>query len=407
MRILFIVPYAPRPIRTRPYYLLRALAARGHDVTLATLWQSDEERLALNEWHSTGITLMACPLSRPRWMWNCISALAGSAPLQARYSWQPDLARQIDKTLAGATPPFDVIHVEHLRGSSYGLHVRGRGLPVVWDSVDCISLLFEQTARRSASLFGRFIAGIDLQRTRAYEPWLARQFDRVLITSPADKAALQSLGGGSTPDHIAVLPNGVDLTYFQAGDSSRKSADIVFSGRMSYHANISAAIYCARQVMPLIWARRPDATFTIAGYDPVPEVRMLANDPRIIVTGTVSDVRPYLQRAAVAVAPMPYGTGIQNKILEAMACQTPVVTTPQPLAALQAIPGVHLLVADNAPGFAQHVLTLLDDAGLRQRLGTAGRRYVEEHHDWEKVVNQLTQIYRAAIAAQSETLSHG
>ena len=406
MRILFVVPYAPRPIRTRPYYLLRALASRGHQVTLATLWQSEEERRALAEWKGLGIALVAFPLTRARSMWNCLRALPGSAPLQARYSWQPELAHTIDRLLVSARPPFDVIHVEHLRGSSYGLHVRNGVAPVVWDSVDCISLLFEQTAKQSASTFGRFIANLDLQRTRAYEPWLAKQFARVLITSPADKAALERLSGSGASDHVVVMANGVDLNYFQPGAATREAADIIFSGRMSYHANVSAAVFFARQVMPLIWERQPQTTFTISGYDPVPEVRMLANDPRIIVTGTVDDVRPYLQRAAVAVAPMPYGTGIQNKILEAMACQTPVVTSPQPLAALQAIAGEDVLVASSAADFARQVLSLLGDAGLRQRVAAAGRRYVEQNHNWNSIVDQLERIYADAIAGRGEA-RHG
>ena len=406
MRILFMVPYAPRPIRTRPFYLLRALAARGHRVTLATLWQSEEERRALDEWKELGIELVAYPLRKQRWVWNCLRALPSSAPLQARYSWQPELAHKMDQLLASTQPPFDVVHVEHLRGSGYGLHVRDGAAPVVWDSVDCISLLFEQTAQRSASLFGRFIAQLDLQRTRAYEPWLAKQFARVMITSPADKAALERLSGGGASDHVVVMANGVDLAYFQPGASERLAADIVFSGRMSYHANVSAAVFFARQVMPLIWERLPQATFTIAGYDPVPEVRMLGKDPRIIVTGTVDDVRPYLQRAAVAVAPMPYGTGIQNKILEAMACRTPVVTTPQPLAALQAIAGEDVLVASRRRRFCAAGTVSAGKRRLHERIAAAGRRYVEQHHNWASIVDQLEHIYQDAIARRGEA-RHG
>ena len=403
MRILFVAPYAPRHIRTRPYFLLRALAARGHSITLATIWQNEEERQSLSFWQTLGMTVLSARLPRLRWLLNCVTALPRPLPLQAVYSWQPELVRQIDQTLAGAGSAFDVIHVEHLRGSSYGLHVRQRGLPVVWDSVDCISLLFEEASSSSTSMFGQMLARIDLGRTRAYEPWLASQFDRVLITSPIDKAALERLGRDlpepvDLTGRVTVLPNGVDLVYFQPGSAARQKGNIVFTGRMSYHANITAASLFARQVLPLIWAQRPDATFTIAGYDPTPEVRVLANDRRITVTGTATDLRPYLQGAEVAVAPMPYGTGIQNKILEAMACATPVVTTPQPLAALLATAGEHLLVAEQAPGLARHVLALLENAELRQRIGQAGRRYVEEHHDWQRVVLQLEAIYQDAIA---------
>ncbi len=403
MRVLFMVPYAPRHIRTRPYFLLRALAARGHSITLATVWQNDEERQSLAFWQTLGMTVLSARLPRWRWMLNCAAAIPRPLPLQAMYCWQPELVRQIDRALAGPEPAFDVIHAEHLRGSSYGLHMRKSGLPVVWDSVDCISLLFEQASGSSTSMFGQLLARIDLGRTRAYEPWLASQFDQVLITSPSDKAALERLGRNRAQPidltgQVTILPNGVDLVYFQPGSAVRQKGNIVFTGRMSYHANVTAAAFFAREVLPLVWASRPDATFTIAGYDPTPEVRVLANDKRITVTGTATDLRPYLHCAEVAVAPMPYGTGIQNKILEAMACATPVVTTPPPLGALQATAGQDLLVAEKAPELARQVLALLNDAELRQRISQAGRRYVEEHHDWQKVAIQLEDIYRDVIA---------
>jgi glycosyltransferase involved in cell wall biosynthesis len=145
--------------------------------------------------------------------------------------------------------------------------------------------------------------------------------------------------------------------------------------------------------MPAVWARRPDARVTIVGKDPSREVQSLSADPRVRVTGTVDHLPPYLQRAAIAVAPIAYGAGIQNKVLEAMACGTPVVASAQAIRALEARPGDDLLAAETSAEFSQAILRLLEDAGERQRLGQAGRRYVETYHRWSTAAGQLEKLY--------------
>jgi glycosyltransferase involved in cell wall biosynthesis len=122
-----------------------------------------------------------------------------------------------------------------------------------------------------------------------------------------------------------------------------------------------------------------------------------ATHGEVIVTGTVPDLRPYLQRAAVAVAPIAYGAGIQNKVLEAMACAAPVVTTPQAVSALDLGEEEGVLVADNAVGLAESVLALLADGGRRHRLGQAGREYVSRRHNWSNIVADLVEIYADSI----------
>ena len=119
---------------------------------------------------------------------------------------------------------------------------------------------------------------------------------------------------------------------------------------------------------------------------------------RVTVTGTVPDLRPYLRRAALAVAPMPYGAGIQNKVLEAMACATPVVASAQAGLALQARDGRDLVLAEGAEAFARAVLDLLAGEARRASLGRAGRRYVEEYHDWAAVGGRLVSIYDELVA---------
>ena len=411
MRILFVVPYFPSLIRVRPHNLIRQLHSRGHEVVVLTTWTEEKERLEAEELRRHSSELIAPHLATWRSLWNCMLALPSEVPLQSVYSWNPEaLARCQLVTHGGKNHrKFDIVHVEHLRGARYGLAIKSSlsrcnsGAPIIWDSVDCISQLFRQAAKEGSSRLGRWLTGFELRRTERYEGWLLGQFDKVLVTSVVDKAALQSLvPRASNPGGIAVLPNGVDLDYFGPnGRLPRSPASLVLSGKMSYHANVTMAVRFVAEVLPQIWARRPDVELWIVGKDPTREVRSLARHPRIIVTGTVPDMRPYLQTATLAVAPLVYGAGIQNKILESMGCATPVVATPQAVSALDTVSGQDLLVAQGAEEFAKVVLGMLENPSLRKQVGEAGRRYVETHHDWARITDQLEEVYDDAIRSAS------
>jgi glycosyltransferase involved in cell wall biosynthesis len=296
---------------------------------------------------------------------------------------------------------FDIVHVEHLRGARYGLRIRQRHseIPVVWDSVDCISLLFQQAAGHSKRKVSRLISSFELQRNHAYEGWLPGQFNHTLVTSQLDLQAFRDLikQNGHTP-RISVLPNGVDLDYFQPDETRQRQADtLVISGKMSYHANVTMVLYFVEQVLPRIQATRPEAKLWVVGKDPAREIQALGNRPGVVVTGTVEDLRPYLQQAAVAVSPVIYGAGIQNKVLEAMACGTPVVSTPQAVSALNTRPGEDVLIGQDPDDFAKLVIDLLADPHYQREVGQAGLRYVEKFHHWSAIAARLEGIYDEAV----------
>jgi glycosyltransferase involved in cell wall biosynthesis len=266
---------------------------------------------------------------------------------------------------------------------------------VVWDSVDCISHLFEQASSQSRSWFGRFVTRFELPRTRRAEGQLICSFDHTLVTSAADREALLRLSPkGKQPAPLSILPNGVDLDYFHPNPGVERDAEaIVFSGKMSYHANISMAKYLVGEIMPLVWNSRPGAKLFIVGKDPTAEIKELSRNPLVTVTGTVGDIRPYLWRAAVSVVPLLYGAGIQNKILEAMATATPVITTSRTLSALNAAPGREVVVADAPATFAAGLVRIMESEPERAALGQAGLAYVQNHHHWTKIAEKLLEIY--------------
>ena len=233
------------------------------------------------------------------------------------------------------------------------------------------AICFNRLQVSSSSFFGKFVTRFDLLRTKKAEGNLICSFDHVLVTSSADKnALLELLPNGREPSPISVLPNGVELGYFYPNpDIKRDRATIVFSGKMSYHANISMVKYLVSEIMPLVWKACPETRLFIVGKDPPSDIKGLEKNHLITVTGTVEDIRPFLWRATVSIVPLLYGAGIQNKILEAMATATPVVTTSRTLSALQVQPGKELLVANDAGEFAQNILRLMNDRNLMHAIG--------------------------------------
>lgn len=394
LSILFISPYLPSLIRVRPYNLIKALAERGHHLTLLALKPPGEDTSGVDMLRQWCQQLEMVPLSRWRTLWNGIRAIPGQTPFQAAYSHSPQMAELIKQTQAAK--PFDVVHVEHLRGAELSGVVNGT--PTIFDSVDSITLLFERVLQSGPTWGSRLRAKLDLARTRRYEGQLLERFQRVLVTSPHDKDALVTLATmPAAESRLVVLPNGVDLDYFTPLALPRDPATLIFTGKMSYHANVAAALDLATRVMPLVWPQQPEARLTLVGKDPTPELLALTNDSRITVTGTVPDMRPYLAQATVAISPMRYGVGIQNKVLEAMAMATPIVSTPQAVSALQIQAGEQALVADKPEAMAQAIISLLTNNRLRQRLGQAGRCYVETYHDWKVMAARLETIYREVI----------
>jgi sugar transferase (PEP-CTERM/EpsH1 system associated) len=403
MRILYVTPYVPSLIRVRSYNLIRYLERRGHQVTVLALQSSDNELADAKALREEGVEVETVFLSRRNSLLNCVRALSTRTPLQAAYCWSSAMETRL-RTLM-AERQFDLVHVEHLRGAHFGA-VAG-GVPRVYDSVDCISLLFDRTRRESPRWTSRLMAQVELGRTQRYEARLLAMYDAVLITSSDDKTALERLANNSDQARQApvfVLTQGVDLDYFTPADVPRDAESLVFSGKMSYHANVAAVLYLAQEIMPLVWARRPQATLTLVGQNPPPVIRALAADPRIQVTGYVPDIRPYLARATVSVTTIRYGAGVQTKVLEAMAMATPVVTTSRACGALEVRDGEHLLIAEGADMLAWQIERVLADPALAADLGRNGRHYVETHHDWQAITERLEQAYQRAIEAFWATL---
>ena len=211
------------------------------------------------------------------------------------------------------------------------------------------------------------------------------EFDVKTIISEPDRDLIPH----PKKNEILIIPNGVDHEFFKPRQEEKKY-DIVFTGNMSYAPNVNAVDYLANDILPLVWKQVPEAKLYIAGATPDPKVKKAACD-RIIVSGWLDDIREAYAQSRVFIAPMRIGTGLQNKLLEAMSMGLPAITTPLANASLGAQPGEEILVGSNAEELAQHIVTLLSDTSRARQIAQAGYDFTNRVYDWGKATAILEQ----------------
>ncbi|MDQ3982599.1 MAG: glycosyltransferase family 4 protein [Actinomycetota bacterium] len=282
----------------------------------------------------------------------------------------------------------DVVHVSSGRIARLGRELDGA--PSVLAALDAWHL---NVAAKAAVASGprRVLLALEERRVRSFIATEYRRFDGVSVVTPEDADALKEVDPALRP---VVIPNGVDAeAYAPDGSVAPEPAAVVFSGAMDYAPNEAAAAFLAEAVMPAVWESVPRARLYLVGRNPSDRVAPLARDERVTVTGEVDAMGPWLNRAAVYACPMVSGTGIKNKLLEALACAAPAVCTPLACRGLSAVPGEHLAVANDAASLAAAIVRLLSDRDEARALGDAGRRYVLENHSWGATARAYERLY--------------
>jgi glycosyltransferase involved in cell wall biosynthesis len=265
--------------------------------------------------------------------------------------------------------------------------VEGVGVPVLFDLCDAMSL--QDRERLSWKSGPR--AWLDFLRTSKLEQQIVSRF-------PVTFVAARDAGRFHNPKSVAVIPNGVDLAAFCSETTDSDPSSILFSGSMSFPPNVDAVRWFAENVWQTLSEQRPNLRWYIVGADPAPEVRQLSNLPNVVVTGFVPEIRPYLTRTQIVIVPMVSGSGIKNKVLEAMACERAVVSTPLGIEGIDAVPGRDVEIAAEPAEFATRVLRLLEHPEQSQEMGRAARRLVESRYSWHQVVEQYDRLYRSLRA---------
>lgn len=397
MKILVILPRFPFPLekgdKLRAYHQIRVLSLQNQ-VSLFALSHKRVSQDALAEMRKYCNEIHVVKLPRILAACNVIRNFFGTRSLQIGY-WDSKKARKQFKQFEARVNP-DVLYAQMVRTMIYPAH---SSRPKVLDFQDALSMNIERRMSKYRGLH-YFALHYEFKMLRSAEYNACGIFDALTIISESDANAV--------PQHkdtsIHVVRNGVDFDYFtptsphsniQTSTNSNIQT-IVFCGNMQYAPNIDAVRFLVNDIMPHVWNTFPDARVVIAGATPKPSVRKLQN-PRVIVTGSVDDIRPYYAQSDLFVAPMRLGSGLQNKILEAMAMHIPCVTTSLANDTIGANPGEEILIADNAQEIANHIVTLLSNEALRNRIADKAMDFVHNHFSWEATGEQLQAILHNAV----------
>lgn len=398
MNILYLchrIPYPPdKGDKIRSFHQIRELSKR-HTVHLACLIDDPEDLKHVAALRKYCASVEAVYRNKVAARGLALLALFTGQSLSVAAFYSKELKKRIDAKIR--TERLDRIFVFCSSMGGYVADVSH--LPKVIDFVDVDSEKWRCYADYHSFPIS-WIYRQEADRLARYEAEMARRFDRSIFVSEKEADLFRQQVSDCS---ISAIPNGVDLDYFYPGGKT-PSGDpaIVFTGAMDYFPNVDAVRYFCAEVLPRIREVFPGVLFYIVGRNPAASVKELGVPGRVIVTGTVPDVRPYLAKSAVAVAPFRIARGIQNKILEAMAMGVPVVGTSVSFQAFEEKEGVGVRFADNPESFAQEVLLLLQDRTLRTRLGLEARSFVERLYRWQDHGDRLGSLLQDGIGVMSK-----
>lgn len=395
MRILFLTPYLPYPPdfggAARMFHLIKELG-RDHEVRILSLVGADDDPRATED--ALGpVAAVRVPLTARQPPGSAkrlaqVQAIVSRRSFQDRLYRHPAMQQALDRIVR--QEQIDLVQLEF---SQMGLYRIPDGVPSLLD-IHNIEYDVLRQAAATGSPARRLFNLIEYRKFRREEISAWRRATTCITTSKADAAVVRAATGREVP----VVPNGVDLTRFPRTPlAGSDPAALVFVGAMRYRPNADAAHFFVNEVLPLVRQTLPDATLALVGAEPPPDVLALAETPGVTVTGTVPDVRPWVERAGTVVVPLLAGGGTRLKILEAFAMGRPVVSTTIGAAGLEVQPGEHLLLADTPVELANAIQRLATEPGLRQYLVDRAHALVRARYQWSAIANDLRAIANQLI----------
>lgn len=410
MRILYITPTFQHPkVRgsLRHYYFIHELAQR-HAITLLMLERNPTAAEALAEMVTYTEQLLTFKVNPPAQ--SAVGKMVKRLPLIGNQTAQQLALRQSVAAMKSVfaqlmcEEEFDLVlfHGKDCFPVIAGWHAR----PLVIDFCDATSFRVRTKMRHVNGIMAALL-GLRYLQVRQVERKMVQGTAQVAFISQRDQAAI--LGANS---QAAVIPNGIELAYWTRHSHNPEPNCLIFTGMMDYAPNEDAALHLIDVILPHIRPHVPDIKVIIAGRNPTAALRKRAQRaPDVLVTGFVDDMRDYLEKATVFVAPLRFGAGMQNKLQEALAMEVPIVTSSLGANGLRVEEGeeLPLYAADEAETFAKQVIQLLNQPAERLRLAQAGCRFAQKHFDWVRSAQQLEQMCMAAMkngVSRIEKLHH-
>jgi polysaccharide biosynthesis protein PslH len=385
MRIFILLSRVPYPLekgdKLRAYHQIRELSKKNEIILCALNPDkklNKQKAFAALQPFCRSINFIDIPFYRK--VWNMLMAYFKGLPIQTGYFFNKSASRKINRLIEEYKP--EHIYCQLLRTAEYVLEIK---IPKTLDYQDVFSYGMKRRYAH-ASFFIKPFFKMEYTRLARYEEKIFNLFENKTIISVPDRELIPH----PEREKIHVIPNGVDWEYFSPLNRE-KAFELIFIGNMAYPPNIDAAEFLAKEIMPIIWKKLPDAKLLLAGASPHLRVKSLSSE-KIKVSGWLDDIRDAYSSGKIFIAPMRIGTGLQNKLLEAMAMQIPCITTPLANDALKAEEGNQILVGSSVEELADCVLKLLEDKKLYSRLAVNGQQLVKKHFSWEEYTEQLHRI---------------
>jgi glycosyltransferase involved in cell wall biosynthesis len=368
--------------RLRSFHILSELSQR-HRITVLTTHRPGEnqEELTKHLPHCERVTSFA--YSAPK------AGTAAFAGLLAR-SWTsalpvdllkwrvPALRAEVDSILSSGG--VDVCVADFLYAAVN--MPSNPSVPVVLFSHNVEHILWKRLADNEKLPWRRAILEMEWRKMRSSERSACAQSRLVVAVSPVDAASLSQNAPGA---QIRSMPTGVDTAYFRANGTPEAPAHLVFSGAMDWYPNEDAMLFFMNDVLPLVRREIPEVTVTVVGRNPSARFRAAGETAGVRITGTVEDVRSFIDEGALYVVPLRIGGGTRLKIFEALSMGKTVVSTSIGAEGLPLVPERHYVRADGAEDFSRAVVSLLRDPARRKLLGETGRDFVQAHYSWQEV----------------------
>lgn len=393
IRVLFVAPRIPFPLRQGDrlicYHRLQSLGKK-YAITLITFYHSPEELENIKEISDLCEEIHAIYLPKWKSVLNCTRCLfTPNQPFQVAYYQSKQFQLKIDELTVAHH--FDLAHYFLLRVANYQVPAN---VPKIIELIDSMQLNFSSRISIETNIVKKLVLKTELARVINYEIDVVDRFKKSILVSQRDANFINK-----DPRKIEIIPVVIDTKIFSPSVTDRTNPNIklIFSGRMGYSPNIYAVLWFVKNCWNPIHQAFPNTKFVVAGSDPTPEIINLRKNKNIEIAGYVESMVDTLCQADIAVVPMQSGSGMQYKILEAMACGLPVVTTSFGLGVINAINGKSVIIADTIDEFITAVSNLIPDEKKRKEIGQNGRSLVEAEHSWLSASTKIQSIYESVI----------
>ena len=394
MKVLMLTPYLPYPLlsggQIRTYNLLKKLAKK-HDVTLFALIKEDSERQYIPELQKYCTKIKVFKRSKkPFTLRNIFKTAFSSFPFLVMRNHVPETIKAVEEELS--KEEYDLIHAE----TFYMMpHIPSTTIPTILVEQTIEYLGYESYAKNFTWGLLKPLLNIDINKIKKWENYYWNSCTKLIVMSDNDREYISKQI--NDPQKIEVVSNGVDTEWFSQKDKNLPDNLTVLSvGTFKWLPNVEATSFLVEDVWPLIKKKLPKAKLWIVGNAPTKRIfEYQKKDSAITVTGGIPDIRDAFNGAHVLVAPVFSGKGTRYKVLEAMASETPIIATDIAVEGLGVKDGEHVLTSNTAAGMAKSTVALLQNSKLRKKLAKNGKKFVQEHYDWNPISQKLDQVYQS------------